>query len=183
VVAAEVALVQAEGHPDRVELTWHTPAPAGFNAALERRRLEGEWTELARLSADGTGRIEYVDRAVTPASRYGYRLRWSERGTTRYTAETWVETAAALAFALEGPRPNPSVGPLAVTFTLPGWANGELELVDVAGRRVLAREVGSLGPGQHVLRLDTGAPLAPGLYLARLRWGEKTATARAVVIR
>src|SRR5262249_59499385 len=37
VVAAQVALVHAEGHADRVELAWHTPNPAGFNAALERR--------------------------------------------------------------------------------------------------------------------------------------------------
>ena len=80
-----------------------------------------------------------------------------------------------LAFALEGIRPNPTSGlELAVHFVLAPGVAASLELVDVAGRRIVAREVGSLGEGRHTLNLGAGRHLAPGLYLVRLRQGVRS---------
>jgi len=78
--------------------------------------------------------------------------------------------------------PNPSRGVLAVTFTLPDDGAARLELVDIAGRRVAAREVGSLGSGEHSSML-AGPDLAPGLYFVRLASSRGIRTARAVVVR
>ena len=89
---------------------------------------------------------------------------------------------ASLALALEGARPNPAVGALWVAFTLPDDARARLELFDLAGRQVEAREVGARGPGRHVVRLDDGA-LAPGLYWAALTQGARTLRVRVVVVR
>jgi hypothetical protein len=75
------------------------------------------------------------------------------------------------------------VGELQVWFTLPDAKPATLELLDVSGRRVLAREVGALGAGRHTVRLDPGARVAPGLYWMRLRQGARTLLARGVVIR
>lgn len=183
VVATTLSLVRAQGHADRVELAWEGSGPVGFEATLERNETEGEWLERARLHADGTGRLEYVDREVLPARRYGYRLKWNEGGADRLTAPTWLETTSELRFALIGLTPNPSDGPIQVAFTLPARASGELDFLDVSGRRVAVRDISSLGPGHHVLRLDDRAPLAPGMYLARLRWNARVATARAVILK
>jgi len=95
-----------------------------------------------------------------------------------------VEVPSALRFALHGVQPNPARGGEAqLAFTLPAWASGELEVLDVSGRRVTGREVGSLGPGRHTVRLDERESLAPGLYLVRLRWRGESATTRAVLMR
>jgi xanthine dehydrogenase molybdenum-binding subunit len=51
----------------------------------------------------------------------------------------------------------------------------------VSGRRVVEREVGSLGPGRHVVDLAAGHTLAPGLYLVRLVQGLHVRVARVVV--
>ena len=51
------------------------------------------------------------------------------------------------------------------------------------GRVVITQEVGALGPGRHVVTLEPGVPLAPGLYLARLTQGGEHATTRVVAIR
>ena len=89
-----------------------------------------------------------------------------------------------MAFALEGVRPNPSRGEgLTVAFTLPTAASARLELLDVSGRRVAEREVGSLGAGPHALDLSEGRRLTPGLYLLRLTQGTNTRVTRVAVLK
>jgi hypothetical protein len=135
------------------------------------------------VTADGSGSLRFEDRAVSPGERYAYRLGYVEAGGELFTTETWVDVPAALRLALEGLRPNPAVGELHVWFTLPHAAPATLALHDLAGRRVLDREVGSLGPGRHLVRLDDGASIPPGIYWLSLRQGEKTLLARGVVMR
>ena len=96
---------------------------------------------------------------------------------------TDVSGDAALAFALDPMRPNPTrASALTVRFTLANAAAASLELLDVAGRRIAAREVGSLGAGPHALDLGEGRRLAPGLYLVCLRQGTNTRVTRVAVL-
>ena len=182
-VAVALSLVSVVAAPDRVALVWQGAEGAGLSATVERRGEDERWRALAVLEPDGRGRLAFVDRDVRAGSRYGYRLRYRDQGVERLTAETWVDVPAALVLALEGFRPNPAVGPPAVAFTLPDASPARLELLDVGGRRILSREVGSLGPGRHLLRLDQGPPLAPGLYVLRLAQGGRLLIARGAVIR
>ena len=93
-----------------------------------------------------------------------------------------VEGAASLQLALGGARPNPARNALRVWFTLPGREPATLNLVDIAGRPVLQREVGSLGSGSHSMTLQTSPPLRPGLYFLRLTQGPRMLSARVAVI-
>ena len=94
-----------------------------------------------------------------------------------------VGDAEALSFALETVRPNPTHGErLSIDFILPRAGTARLELLDVAGRRVVGREVGSLGIGRHQVDLASGARLVPGLYLVRLTQGANTRTKRVAVL-
>jgi hypothetical protein len=68
---------------------------------------------------------------------------------------------------LRGAWPNPTAGALVVSFQLPSSAPASLTVLDVSGRRVIDREVGTLGPGNHVLDLG-GNELRPGVYMIRL---------------
>jgi hypothetical protein len=56
-------------------------------------------------------------------------------------------------------------------------------VLDLAGRRMVSRDVGALGPGSHLLRLSEGRSLAPGIYLVRLSRGNRSLTASVTVIR
>ena len=85
--------------------------------------------------------------------------------------------------ALRGARPNPTFAGLSAAFTLPDAAAARLELTDLAGRRILARDVGMLGAGEHVVDLADRGRLAPGVYLLRLTRGGEFVTSRAVVLR
>jgi hypothetical protein len=182
-VAVGVALAKSEAAADRVTLEWRTSEPTSFAATLERSEAEGEWRALATLSPDGEGTLRYEDRHIVPGHRYGYRLAWTEGGARATSEEVWLETPGALELALHGFTPNPSPAAASVAFTLAGPGAARLELLDIAGRRVASREVGTLGAGRHTLRLDEHGPLAPGLYLLRLTTPGRVLTARGVVIR
>lgn len=110
----------------------------------------------------------------------------NESGFTLVTPQqtTGVDDGERVAFALEGARPNPARGDrLVVAFALPTGGPAQLELVDVSGRRVLSREVGSLGAGRHTLDLAAGGQASPGVYWLRLVQGIHQQTIRVAVTR
>src|SRR5262249_47903052 len=95
--------------------------------------------------------------------------------------QTTAVEQSPIAFALEGVRPNPaSGGHLQIGFALPTGTAARLELVDVSGRRLVSREVGSLGAGRHTVSLTRR--VAPGLYWVRLTQGTNQQTTRVAVI-
>jgi hypothetical protein len=70
-----------------------------------------------------------------------------------------------------------------VEFTLADGRPAKLELLDVAGRALMFRQVGSLGPGHHSVDLSSGGALPPGIYFLRLTQGRDEVRARATVLR
>ena len=140
-----------------------------------------DWATLGTASADGTGHLRYEDASVSPGERYAYRLGYLAAGTEQYTAETWVEVPG-LKLALEGLRPNPAVGELLASFTLPSDERARLQLLDVAGRVWLARDVGALGAGSHVVRLSDAGSVPAGMYWLRLTQSDRSLLARGVVV-
>ncbi len=83
-------------------------------------------------------------------------------------------------FALHGVAPNPGRGVLYVAFSLADTRPARLEVLDVTARRVMAFDVGTLGPGRHQLPVRSG--LRAGIYLVRLKQGDRSQVARVVVL-
>ena len=94
-----------------------------------------------------------------------------------------VGAGQPLAFALLGTRPNPArASRLGVEFVLARLLPARIELLDVTGRMVAARDVGSLGIGRHVVDLAAGRSIAPGVYMIRLTQGQDARALRAVIL-
>jgi hypothetical protein len=86
--------------------------------------------------------------------------------------------------ALLGAWPNPARHDLAVAFALPaGGSGGTLELIDLAGRRVAARELSGLAAGRHQVALLERRALPPGVYLVRLLRGGEVRKLKVAVLR
>jgi len=181
-VAVQLSLVGATAEPGNVSLHWYATGTAMLAAAVERRTENGEWTELGAVSADGAGHLRYEDRSVA-AGRFGYRVSWTEDGTVHHAGEVWMDVPDAWRLALSAPRPNPGSGPASFAFALASRSAARLELVDLQGRRVAHRDLGTLGPGRHAITIDEAATLAPGVYLARLTQGVDTRTVRMIRVR
>jgi len=84
---------------------------------------------------------------------------------------------------MQGAVPNPSRGRgITLEFVLPDASPAEVELLDLAGRRVTSQAVGIFGAGRHRVSL-AGADLRPGIYFARLHRLGESRVARFVVLR
>jgi hypothetical protein len=179
---ALAALESARYGAGGLRLVWSAAANPGLQADLYRWGSVGGWKCLGTLTADGTGRLVYTDEAVSPGRRYGYRLGIWDGDREVFAGEVWVDVPA-LVLALRGVRPNPVMGSgLNVSFTLPGPAPARLELFDVAGRLVRARDVGELGAGHHEVDLGGGEALPAGLYLVRLTQGGRPLSLKVVAL-
>ncbi len=178
----QVSLASVEAGPDRVVLTWQGPGIGNLVAKVYRRSDETSWLLLGAPQADGADRLRHEDRSVRAGERHAYRLGYFEEGEEQFTAETWVDVPLRFSLALEGFSPNPSTGTAVVTFTLPTKESATLEILDVMGRRVLSREVGSLGAGHHRFPLADGL-LSPGVYLVRLIQNNEARVVRGLVLR
>ena len=85
------------------------------------------------------------------------------------------------ALALERLWPNPGSRLPMVLYSLPGSGPVTLELLDLAGRRVLFEHLGAPGPGSHVLNLDRHPKPRPGMYWVRLQQDGSSVT-RSIVL-
>jgi hypothetical protein len=151
--------IVAQGVPNTGLYRWLVPGTATDNASLEL-------VQIAYLDLSGI-----VNKAEI-----------AESGTFAISNVTGVPDATPR-FGLDGVWPTPSRGSFSVAFSLPNRDRAWLSLYDVAGRRVLSREVGSLGEGSHSLTLGQGENLRTGFYLLRLTQAERSATVRVSVLR
>ena len=132
----------------------------------------GQFNAPTGVATDGAGNVYVSDLGNNRIQKFGP------------ASGVGVPGEGPLAFALDPVRPDPvrSGSALTVQFTLPGAGATSLELLDVAGRLVSAREVGQLGAGRHALDFSAGRTLAPGIYLVRLQQGANVNVVRAAVL-
>ena len=91
---------------------------------------------------------------------------------------------AAVELGIERVFPNPAREGLSLVLALPREGEASVELVDVAGRRVLERSLGVCPAGRLTFSL-AGAPgaVAPGVYFVRLAQAGRSVTRRVAFAR
>ena len=127
--------------------------------------------------------VKFEDTDVQAGMHYGYRLGLPGAGGEQFAGETWVDVPVNAEFAIRNVFPNPASAGFAVHFSLKSGAKASLELFDLSGRRVMSREVGSMGAGSHVFTLGRDARLPVGIYQLRLIQGGEVAKTSVSIIR
>lgn len=130
---------------------------------------------------------EFFDGSIAAVTLWARALADSEIAgpALRTGGEVALEASNAVArpgLALAGVFPYPARGPLTVRFSLPSAMPARLELIDVSGRRVSVREVGSLGAGTHTITLGRDGALRSGVYWLRLAQGGRGVSRKAIVV-
>jgi hypothetical protein len=166
--------IESEEIPGGIRLQWY--APVGTLAEIERRTENTSWESLGWESADGTNRVIHDDLAVTAGARYEYRLMIAGMPY----GDSWVALAAA-GLALHGFPSNPAGSRPSIAFRLADAEPARLEVLDLRGRIVYRSDVGSLGAGDHTVKLD-GTRLAAGVYFIQLEQGAQMRRVKSVVL-
>jgi hypothetical protein len=153
----------ARGQPNTGRYDWTVP-----NVQTDQAKVAVVLVE----SADSTGDV--VDGV----------LGVSETFSIEGTVGVGDQGPAQVALALRGATPNPAAGGRPwVEFSLRDGSPAKLEMVDVTGRVLSTRQVGSLGPGTHALDLSEGGALPPGIYFLRLTQGASEVRGRIAILR
>lgn len=168
-------------------------AGAGF-AEYQWQRLNGvTWLNLVNTAGQVTGATTstLTFLGATPSNDGTYRCRITKDcGTLNSNAATLTVTPGYLSpvpgalpthLVVHAPAPNPFNPQVTVRFDLPRHTDvAELEIFDVAGRRVRSMSETSLAPGAHEFTWngadDSGQRMSSGMYFARLRAGGEQVT-------
>lgn len=177
------SVVDAESSVDRVRVVWAVTSPPWTGVVVQRATDSQSWESMAAAEVDGSGRVSYEDQDLVPGTRRGYRLSFGDRFPGLTAGEVWLDIPAVAGLALEGFRPNPAVESASFSFSLPDARSASLEVYDVRGKVVFAREVAELGPGRHLLRWLGSETSRPGIYWIRLVHPAGTLMAKGIVVR
>jgi outer membrane protein assembly factor BamB len=122
------------------------------------------------------------DRMLVFGGSNGAVPRFSGLNLNRAVNGVDAPSGPKASFALHEIVPNPARVQAAVAFTLPDRAPARLEVIDVAGRRRFAQDVGPMGAGRHQIGLDL-ASFDTGVYWLRLTRAGAAASRKIVIAR
>jgi hypothetical protein len=177
------SLVSTDDADGVVRLTWASIADPTLQPTLYRSQSYGPWQTITTLLTGGDGMIRYQDHDVVAGTHYDYRLGSWDVDHEIYFGQASVDVPA-LALAIGSLRPNPSMGGAVMLFyTTAAAGSVRLDVLDVAGRRVLGRDLVAPSGGRYSLSLGETARWPAGVYAVRLRQGTQTVGARLVVSR
>jgi hypothetical protein len=176
-------LVSVEAGPGRAKITWRTTESDARLFCFRRRLGEAAWQALGTVHAGNDGLMVAEDRTVPAGSQAQYGLSIPLGGEQELQfAVVSVAIPLPKPLALRFARSEEGGRVVRVALTLETDEGARLDLFDVAGRRMLTRDVGTLGAGDHEVRLVLPGYVRTGVYFLRLRQGRVTRTDRVTVL-
>jgi PKD repeat protein len=101
---------------------------------------------------------------------------------SKYTVPTPGGSAGGVPGRLELLGVRPDAASLAVRLSLPQGESARLEVLDIAGRVLSRRDLGSLSPGVHEERVTLDHRPSPGIYFVRLIQGANFASRKVAIL-
>ena len=168
----------------RVLVAWTTAterANAGFDVerSTDGRTFIAIGAVAAAGNSDAAQSYHFTDTAAPAGGTLYFRIRQVDHdGSASYSRVVAVDMEARDEFSV---APNPVDAELRVAFRANDASDARVTLYDLTGRAVYAQAVAAVA-GSNTEVVNTAA-LAPGIYLLRLRVGERVHTRRVQVQR
>ena len=187
VVATVITELDVEAVDLGVQIKWAFATRNAFTTVvLERSPSEsGPWVAVAAEMNEVGEATVAVDRSAESGQTYFYRLRGTTAAGNVATFGPVKGTAGApKEFALSAIWPNPSRGPVAMTFSVPRSAHVSLSVIDLQGRELSSLAEGQFKAGRYQInwdgRSDRG-PVPAGLYFVRFITPDKKLVSRIAI--
>lgn len=174
---------------DYVELHWDVSADEHLDGFRIYRASSGQEEEISILM-DNLIPAEaryYQDRSVLPGESYRYTLSAVKPDGTEFLSIPVDVSIEVGPLVLYQNFPNPFHPTTTVSFFLPREGPINLTIYDVKGRRIRTLKDEALGRGITSIEWDgkddRGASVSSGIYLCRLKTGNRVLTKKMVLIR
>ncbi len=166
-----------------------------YYGVLYYQAYRGTWSARMRLNPGSYGRKPFVS-----ADEDGHLIVvWTDGkdGGSSIVARRWegdpgvagseVVEAGPVGFGIAHLTPNPFSVSAEIKFTLASVSDARVSISDVRGRLIWQEDLEAMAPGYHAIKWngeDTrGRHVSPGVYFVCLTAGDKTAHAKAVLLR
>jgi len=144
------------------------------------------WTHFFVSAHTGTVG-EHFDSPVDSGYSVNDLLAQGDRDETNDPIPYGPDQDAVVVTALATPEPNPAAGGFVIRYDLASADWHQVDVYDIAGRRVATLADGLADQGHYVARWDgrlpDGMPAAPGIYFVRLATASGCHTAKLVLVR
>ena len=161
--ALPVELLAFEARPEASHnaLTWQVGVESGLAFyQIEYSPDAISWQPIGEVTAAGHSNYDYRHDDYTPVSYY--RLRLVDLDGSEELSEVRVVMRSSGILTEANILPNPTYGPLTLTYELPGARDLTLTIFDALGRRVIVESLdGAAGENMQKLSLEG---LAQGVY-------------------
>jgi hypothetical protein len=158
-----------------------TPSNSGVVDTVKITGLaQNTWWYFAIKATDDVGNEGWL--SDVPCIKLGRLFQLCDPYGPGYRAQPVAFEDPPATLTIDAVRPNPARDAVEVSFTLPRSAPTTLELIDVAGRMLLRREVAST-PGSHATRLDLRGQARGGIAFLRIRQGAESVTKIVAIMR
>jgi len=180
--AAEVSLMKASVTTDGVQIAWLIGPTSDPPIAIQRSTDGAAWSNVGDVTLASDRTVSWIDTDA-PRGHVGYRLAFRSASGTTYSGEAWVDVGDRLQFGIHSIGPNPAVESAVLSLSLARRGNASVDLIDVSGRRVFTRDLGTLEAGNHRVPLDGLGRLPAGLYMVRVKSGADAGSTRLMLVR
>lgn len=148
-----ISLSRIDAAPGLALVEWQLGQDVS-EVVVERTRDGDSWSTCAHVAPGSLRRVRYEDTDVRPREVWGYRIAIDDAGALVHSDVAWVTIPSdRLGVRQIGPA---SASRLEVEVTLLSVGAARLELVDLAGRRLLAVDLDRLSAGAHRVELAIG---------------------------
>lgn len=134
-------------------------------------------------SENGSGRFEAISFPSAVIARVEFHCVLQGIDNFEFGAPTALDVVRGDAGLGLHPLVNPVRGRrLHVVFDLPASTPARLELLDLQGRRVAMRDIGSMGAGRHAVTIEPAHGLRPGMHFLRLTQSGRSVHRRVTLL-
>ncbi|MBU1698672.1 MAG: T9SS type A sorting domain-containing protein [Candidatus Eisenbacteria bacterium] len=171
---------------DGVELSWTLSSDLSVLGFGLMRENDGQRIELTAEPMPPCNQCRYLDHEallLSGPTEYWLTILW-DNGREDIVPLGGLALTAPREMRLDPPHPNPVSVAGSVSFYLPRKSYAQVELIDVAGRRVMKLLEAWTDPGRTIISLHQEIPqLQSGIYWIRLSAEGQSRTRRFVVVR
>ena len=177
---------------DNIHLQWTTASEIeNYGYTIERSEDNVNYKPIGFVPGNGTNNnsaaFGFTDEHINPGDYYYRLLQTDYNGTIEILDTLHVNYNVPVTFQVVNNYPNPFNAGTVIAFTVPNEGKVNVLIYNIRGELITTLYDGQIQSGYHALHWDgknqNGLPVASGVYICSVRYGNTTKTLQMSYVR